>query len=101
MILESRPEPDFHPFAIPTAEDDHWIHRVDLGGHFLVAFRKLDILRIGFGPANGWTVAEAAHYPVEEIYRAIRDTRPSSAIPADTCFEAIRMLQKVCDKETK
>lgn len=101
LTLESRPEPKGPPTAVPLPEDNHWIHRVDVGGHALVAFRRLGAMMIGFAPGNGWTTAEAAHYPVEEIYKAVRDSRPSPDIPADTCFEAIRMLQAACNEEKK
>lgn len=100
LVLESRSEPVFPPEWIHLPEDDGWVHRIDIGGHYMVAFRKLYVMVIGYGPATGMTKALPAHYPVDEIYRHTRSSRPDPTIPADTCFAAIKMLKEAVEART-
>lgn len=94
LVLESRSEPVFPPGWIYLPDDDEWVHRVDIGGCHMVAFRRLFVMVIGYGPATGVTRSLPAHYPVDEIYQYIRPDRPDPSIPADTCFAAIKMLKE-------
>lgn len=100
-LVESRPEPEPRAIQIPLPDDDHWIHRVELGGGYhMAAFRKFDVMVIGFAPANGYGKSLPAHLPVGDIYRHIRSGKPDIA-SADLCFTAIGLLKSAIGNEEK
>ena len=99
LTVESRPEPERSDIQIPLPTDDDWIYRVALGGGcYLTVSLKFRIPVIGFAPANGYAETQSAYYPVEDIYKAIRRSRPEGISP-DVCFAAINLLKRTVDRD--